>query len=116
MHGRTFCRYTNEEDLDLAIGAVAFPGGELTTQGLINAVLKKIFNVTGLDRSDAPDVEVLITDGTPYLSIANASANSAVRQNEGVTVLVVCVQPGCDESFAQRMASLPKEVRSGAET
>ena len=107
----TFCRKANKEELDPAIDTVENPGGELKKPGLVKVIVADIFNEEAGDRSDAPDVAVLITDGAPYINPVDAAAASTALQAKGITVFVVCVQPGCDEGFAQSLASPPKEVR-----
>lgn len=101
--------YEDEQDLDTAIDDVPYPSGELNKNGLVRVIVQDIFNEDNGDRSGARNVAVMTTDGAPFINAANASAASRVLQSEGITVFVVCIKPGCNETFAEGLASPTSE-------
>lgn len=75
--------------------------------GLLTEVFDPLFG----ERIDALNVVVLITDGFPELGSDLSATLSVAFQQARLAVFVVCVTPGCSETLAQGIASVPKKVR-----
>lgn len=113
VHGLVFCRHTNETSLLSAIEKVKCPGGELENLGVVstNMLITQIFNPLFGERPlDVLNVLMGITDGTPDLNGAVADLFATLYQEARTAMFVVCVAPGCTETWAHDIASPPKKV------
>jgi hypothetical protein len=102
-------RYTDKTLLLTEIDRVPYPGGDLGEADVTMVTADVLFTVTGGDRPFCSDVVVMITDGARLITAVKAEAWSTARQAKGTTVIVVCIQTGCDEEFAKSIASTTKE-------
>ena len=97
--------------LKSAIGSVNFPGGEFNDLPSTAIIVNYIFNATTGDRLDAPNIQLLVTDGVPGIPTDLAIQASAMTQGAGIRVFVVCITTGCTEEWANALASQPIKVR-----
>ena len=58
-------QFTNIQSLRNAVRRIGYRGGNTNTTGGLRLTRTEIFNTANGDRSDVPDVLVLITDGNP---------------------------------------------------
>lgn len=105
--------HTNETSLLSAIEKVKCPGGELENLGVVstNMLITQIFNPLFGERPlDVLNVLMGITDGTPDLNGAVADLFATLYQEARTAMFVVCVAPGCTETWAHDIASPPKKA------
>ena len=74
-----------------AIRNIAYLGGWTNTTGALRVACTEIFNTANGDRSDVPNVIVLITDGVPNIDVHLLAGEVARCKARGIRILGVGV-------------------------
>lgn len=103
------CRHTDEASLLAAIDGETFPGGELTSTDSFLVVLTDVFNTVG-DRSEVPNVGILITDNAKITEKEAATASAKLQEDAKLKMLLVGLTDRIPESTSAAVSSSPHEV------
>ena len=83
--------FTDVASLQNAIRNIAYLGGWTNTTGALRVACTEIFNTANGDRSDVPNVIVLITDGVPNIDVHLLAGEVARCKARGIRILGVGV-------------------------
>ena len=81
--------FTDDRLLTAAIRRIPFKGGNRNTTGGLRLMRREIFNRDNGDRSNVPNVAILITDGNPILEVGKLQDEARRIKALGVRILGV---------------------------
>jgi collagen type VI alpha len=83
--------YNTRQDIMYAIQKLVFYGGRTNISGALATLATRAFNVANGDRSDAPNVALIITDGGANVDVANTVGNAITVRQQGINVFVLSI-------------------------
>jgi len=83
--------YTDTQTLVSAVRNIRYIGGNTNTTGGLRLMRTEIFNTANGDRSDVPNVAILITDGVPTREVAELPDEVRRIKNSGIRIVTVGV-------------------------
>ena len=96
--------YTNVNDIITAINTITYFGGRTDIADGFQTARQNIFNQRG-DRSNAPNIVILITDGIPNERIADTQPEANLVKQTGAQVLTVGITDAVDDDLLRAIAS-----------
>ena len=93
-----------------AITNLPYRGGQTDTTDGLSYMRTQVFGTSG-DRSNFPNVAVVITDGNPNVNVDQLTNEIQNVQNAGIKVYVVGVTSTVSEPTLQQISSSPHQVR-----
>ena len=85
------CNFTDVASLATAIRNIPYKDGNTNTTGGMRLMRQEIFNRANCDRSDVPNVAVLITDGNPTREVEQLKPEVQHNKDLGVRIVGVGV-------------------------
>jgi len=83
--------FTDVRSLTTAIRNIQYLGGNTNTTGGLRLMRTEVFNRANGDRSDVPNVAILITDGIPTRLVAELPGEVAIIKSLGIRIVGVGV-------------------------
>ena len=83
--------YTDVTSVTNAVRNIAYVGGNTNTTGGLRLMRTEIFNPANGDRSDVPNVAILITDGVPTREVDELPDEVLRIKNSGIRIVTVGV-------------------------
>src|SRR6218665_3627544 len=106
-----YCSYSDKTSLLGAIDNLNYPGGGRNTTAALFSLFNNVFIPSNGDRSSAPDVVILITDGSPTVDPSQLTTGMLLIRNLGIKMRVVGVSNNVDENLIGQISSAQPQVR-----
>ncbi|CAH1241297.1 COL6A3 [Branchiostoma lanceolatum] len=104
--------FNTNEQVDLAIRNIQYQQGGTNTGAAINFALVNSFSVNNGDRSDAPDVMIVVTDGQSSDDVAGPAQNA---RNAGISMYAVGIGNSVDTNELLQIAGQADRVVQSAD-
>jgi len=105
--------HTNVNDVLNAIDAITYFGGRTDIADGFQTARERLVNQRG-DRSNAPNIVILITDGIPNERITDTQPEANLMKQTGAQLVTVGITDAVDADLLRALASNPSEYISSA--
>ena len=103
--------FTNTIDIENAINGITYYGGRTNIADGFQTTLDQVFNQRG-DRSNVPNIVILITDGTPNERVGDSQPQANIVKESGARVMIVGVTSDADSNLLRSLATTPSDYIS----
>ena len=103
-------RYTNAQDVQQALTNIAYLGQTTNTPQALIQTRNQCFNAATGDRSNVPNLAIIVTDGVPFPANRRnpAIAEAAALRAAGVTMIAIGITNVIDQDFLKELSSPPQ--------
>ncbi|CAD5119952.1 DgyrCDS8533 [Dimorphilus gyrociliatus] len=99
-------RYNKKEDILQAVENVRYTHGKTNIAAVLRLVRETVFNSNNGDRADAPNILLLISDGSPTVEESATIPEAIETRQNGITIQMVTIEKKID-LMTKAIASKP---------
>ena len=108
----TLDRYDNLDDIKEAILAMPYDDGKTNISGALRETRRNVFTASAGDRPEAPNVLILISDGTPNVEESGTQEEGQNVRRQDITLVTVGITSAIDKPLMSDLASSGQVIES----